>query len=359
MDESFVSNQVRDVTTDESQPAAIDDNSVSNHARDITSEEPQPAVTPESGDEVERIKHEAPPNKPEEPEKQDSVLEITLPRRQLLGLWSSITAAVCFLTITAIYAAQYPLTSGVRFIYSSSSNPIFVLSLLSGLTGLLLGVVIDSTFELVQWLLMLRRKGLIFPTMLALHGGTGLLAQLELAFGRGIPLRSATRGWSIARLAATMLVPVLGVVIMSMHSSSPPRIFTDRHRQCEYSTGLRQESQFNDVSWLGHDDLQCITGEENITCNRSSDTGSDGHVSFRYISGSGHHSGSSPVDPMHLQSNIIYRGCLREDLLHGRCSIHAINAKCHLGHYGDRGHPRQRSARLCLELQRAAREYVI
>jgi hypothetical protein len=135
--------------------------------------------------------------------------------RRLFWPWTSVLCALSSLLITAIYASQYPLASQVQFIYDSSSNTIFILSLLSGISGLLLGATLSSTFELIQWAMLIRTKGLQLLTFLAIHAGTGVFGWVSLIFGRGLPWKSSARSWGAVRLLSSLLVPLLGVLIMS------------------------------------------------------------------------------------------------------------------------------------------------
>lgn len=137
------------------------------------------------------------------------------PTRQLLQAWIVAGLTTILLIMTAVYASQAMVVYRMRFLYSSSSNTIFVLSLLSGLTGFFLAATIAVTFERLQWLLISRRDGFQFTKLLSLHAGTGIPGLLLLATGRGLPLPSTTRLWSAGRLASIILVPVLGILVMS------------------------------------------------------------------------------------------------------------------------------------------------
>lgn len=84
---------------------------------------------------------------------------------------------------------------------------------------MLLGSTIYSTFELVQWVLISRPDGVRLPQYLALQSGTGPLGLLVLALGKGLPARQwpmKPRIMSLLRLIAELVVPVAGVLIMSM-----------------------------------------------------------------------------------------------------------------------------------------------
>jgi len=134
--------------------------------------------------------------------------------RQLLAYTSAVLTTV-FLILTAVYGSQTTAVSHVRFLYNSSSHAIFVLSVLSGLTGLFLGTTIASAFEKVQWVLVSRKDGLQLSKYLSLQAGTGVMGLLILTVGGGHSILSSTRLWSATRLASIILVPAIGVLIMS------------------------------------------------------------------------------------------------------------------------------------------------
>lgn len=135
--------------------------------------------------------------------------------RQLRLAWTSAILTIIFLILTAVYASQVTMTSRMRFLYSSSSNTIFVLSTLSGLTGVSLAGTIAAAFERFQWLLVSRKDGLQLTKFLGLQAGTGVTGLLVLTVGAGHPCMSTTRLWSAVRLVSIVLVPALGILIMS------------------------------------------------------------------------------------------------------------------------------------------------
>jgi hypothetical protein len=134
--------------------------------------------------------------------------------RQLLA-WTSAALTAVFLILTAIYSSHTTAVSHVRFLYSSSSHTIFVLSVLSGLTGLFLAATITSAIEKVQWVLVSRKDGLQLSKYLSLQAGTGVMGLLILTGGVGHSIWSSTRLWSATRLASIILIPALGILIMS------------------------------------------------------------------------------------------------------------------------------------------------
>ena len=137
-------------------------------------------------------------------------------KSRIAGLaWLTAIITTCLLTLTSLYASDVLVASPLRLIYSSSSNTIFVLSVLSSLTGLLLAATIAMTFEQLQWLLISRDGGLRLSLFLSLQPGTGVMGLLTLMAGKGLGLSSSTRFWATVRMAAILLVPISGIVIMS------------------------------------------------------------------------------------------------------------------------------------------------
>lgn len=147
--------------------------------------------------------------------KLDRIASFFSSARRLRLAWSSAILTAIFLILTTLYASQASIATRVHLLYTSSSNTIFVLSALSGLTGVFLAGTIAATFERLQWLLLSRKDGLQFTKFLGLQAGTGVPGLLVLTVGAGQPLMSSTRLWSAARLMSTILVPALGILIMS------------------------------------------------------------------------------------------------------------------------------------------------
>ncbi|KIW67244.1 hypothetical protein PV04_06509 [Phialophora macrospora] len=126
--------------------------------------------------------------------------------------WISAFLTGILLALTAFYALEPDLWES-DFVNSSASNAIFVLRALSEATAFLLAVTISSAFELVQWLLTVRSEGIPVPEYLSLHSSTGLLGLMQLTAGP--KSRASTRLWSALRLFGVVLLPGLGVLIMS------------------------------------------------------------------------------------------------------------------------------------------------
>ncbi|KAF2463340.1 uncharacterized protein BDR25DRAFT_384650 [Lindgomyces ingoldianus] len=61
--------------------------------------------------------------------------------------WIAALLTIGFLILTSVWASDVRVASHLRFLYDSSSNAIFVLSVLSSFTGLFLGATIAATFE--------------------------------------------------------------------------------------------------------------------------------------------------------------------------------------------------------------------
>jgi hypothetical protein len=133
---------------------------------------------------------------------------------QIQMAWLLAVLTLVLLALTTLYAAQASLTSQKHVVFSSRSDAIFVLRALSELTGVMLAATIATTFESVQWLYVAQKGGVRLADYLALQAGTGIMGLLALAVGREVP-NITTRVLSIVRLVSIVLVPVLGVLIMS------------------------------------------------------------------------------------------------------------------------------------------------
>jgi hypothetical protein len=126
--------------------------------------------------------------------------------------WLSAFLTSILLALTALYALKPDLWES-DFVNSSASNAIFVLRALTEATAFLLAVTISSAFEIVQWLLTVRPEGIPVPEYLSLQPSTGILGLMQLTAGR--KSRASTRLWSALRLFGVVLLPGLGVLIMS------------------------------------------------------------------------------------------------------------------------------------------------
>jgi hypothetical protein len=122
------------------------------------------------------------------------------------------------MALTIAYASKDNLFSKIPFVYSSSSNTIFVLVLLAHITGSFLFATLASTLDLILWLLVARDAGVPFANFLALAPGTGFAGLLLLALGWHVGV--SAKFWGILRLVAIMLPSILGVLVMSkLHHS--------------------------------------------------------------------------------------------------------------------------------------------
>lgn len=147
-------------------------------------------------------------------------------RKQPLA-WLSAILTMALLILTIVHSSQTPIKARMHFVYSSSSRNIFILSILSGLTGLFLAATMRVALENVKWMLVSRRGGVRLSRFLALQSGTGVVGLLELALGRHLPFINNTRAWSFLRLVTLLLVPALGILIMSNINTNP--VFNELH----------------------------------------------------------------------------------------------------------------------------------
>ncbi|OAP58486.1 hypothetical protein AYL99_07576 [Fonsecaea erecta] len=133
-------------------------------------------------------------------------------RRGIAIAWVPACFTVILLALTALYAIRPSLWKS-DFINSSPSNAIFVLRALSEVTAFLLAITVASSFELLQWLLTVREGGIPLTEYLCLQEGTGILGLIKLTAEARSSAR--TRLWGGLRLLAVVLLPILGVLIMS------------------------------------------------------------------------------------------------------------------------------------------------
>jgi hypothetical protein len=200
------------------------------------------------------------------------------PARRLLLAWMYALLTLVFIILTAVYASQTTFASRLRFLYTSTSNTIFVLSLLSGITGIFLAGTISATFELLQWLLVARDNGLSFPSFLGLQAGTGITGLIVLSVWRGHSLWTSARIWGVTRLVSIVLVPILGILIMSWCCPQFDFCSSNLGRQCEHKTYIRRPQRYAFYTRLGYEQLQCLTSKERLRHCRPIDTSTASHV---------------------------------------------------------------------------------
>ena len=168
--------------------------------------------------------------------------------------WLSVFLTLILLVLTTLYASQTALVSKGGSISSSRSNAIFVLRALSELTGVMLAATIAGAFERVQWLFVVGDDGTPLTHYLALQAGTGVFGLLVLALGGVVP-RMKTRMWSGLRLVSIVLVPVLGVLIMS--KSPLFRIRVAFSRRDRHASEIQSWSVGNRIPFLTRALISC------------------------------------------------------------------------------------------------------
>lgn len=136
------------------------------------------------------------------------------PLRKMLLSWLLMFFTVVFFILTVYYALRPILGPRASWVGSSPSHAVLVLRILSECAGLFFAATVASSTETLQWMLVSRRKGVNLPTLLGLQPGTGVLGLLSLMVSPKIEFGG--RSWSFGRLCLIAVVPVLGVVIMSM-----------------------------------------------------------------------------------------------------------------------------------------------
>jgi hypothetical protein len=131
-----------------------------------------------------------------------------------------IFLTLILLVLTCLQASGSILTKSFTLVNQSRAYSIFFLRAFSELAGVSLAATISATLERVMWAMICRnsQSRARFVDFLALQQGTTLLGLLSLAAGAAVP-SFKTRLWSILRLIIMILVPGIGILIMSMLSS--------------------------------------------------------------------------------------------------------------------------------------------
>ena len=82
-------------------------------------------------------------------------------------------------------------------------------------TGVFLAGTLDASFERVMWMLISQKGDTQYSTFLSLAHSTGITGLLALVMSKGHSVVAAARLVSIVPLLALLLIPVVGVLIMS------------------------------------------------------------------------------------------------------------------------------------------------
>ena len=140
--------------------------------------------------------------------------------RHLDSSWLLILLTTCLITLTCLQARGSTLTRSIHLANQSRSYSLFVLRAISELTALSLSATISLMLERIKWTLVYRsgRDGMSptrFTDLLALEESTSVLALLRLAGSPAVGWGGA-RVWSLIRLLFVALVPITGILIMSM-----------------------------------------------------------------------------------------------------------------------------------------------
>ena len=141
---------------------------------------------------------------------------ILRPISQLPLTWLGALITVVLFLLTVYYAMTATLGRGAAWLQTSQSRALLLLRVLSEATSIFLTLLIASSLERLQWMLISRKKGLNLPTLFSLEAGTGVLGLLQLLVLKGFGLW--TRSSSLMRLSFKLVVPVLAVLIMSITS---------------------------------------------------------------------------------------------------------------------------------------------
>jgi hypothetical protein len=137
--------------------------------------------------------------------------------------WVLIFLTLSLLVLTCLQARGSVLTRNVTLVNQSRSYSIFFLRIFSELAGISLAATISATLERIKWVMICRNgpSRARFVDFLALQQSTTVLGLLSLATGVAVPFVK-TRVLSMMRLIFMVLVPGIGILIMSMLSFPCP-----------------------------------------------------------------------------------------------------------------------------------------
>lgn len=145
-----------------------------------------------------------------------------------------IFLTLSLLALTCLQASGSVLTRNITLVNQSRGYSIFILRTFSELASVSLSATISSTLERIKWAMIFREgcSSARFVDFLALQDGTTVLGLLSLAAGAAVP-SFMTRVWSTIRLIGMLLVPGIGILIMStLHSFGSQRsVIAAKYRQ--------------------------------------------------------------------------------------------------------------------------------
>jgi hypothetical protein len=133
------------------------------------------------------------------------------------GGWMLMLLTIALVILTCLQARGSILTRNIETVNQSRSYSLLILRTVSELAGLSLSATVSSTLERIKWALVCRkhqdsRTG--FVDFLVLDAGTGVWSLLSLLMRR-TSTTVRTRFYSAARLLFMVVVPLVGILIMS------------------------------------------------------------------------------------------------------------------------------------------------
>lgn len=149
--------------------------------------------------------------------------------------WLLILLTTVLILLTALQANGSVLTKNIPLVSHSGSYSIFFLRVISELAGLSLAATLAVTLEQVKWAIVTIGSGgelteasraARLVEFLALDIGTTIPGLLRLLVSPSISSLKA-RLWSLGRLITMIVVPVTGVLIMSMSQPLCKALDTD------------------------------------------------------------------------------------------------------------------------------------
>lgn len=133
--------------------------------------------------------------------------------------WTTLILAMVAYVLTSLYAWYPQSISRNETFGGSPSRALRVLTVLSTLANYILAATVSQSFDLMWGMLLARKKALSLLSGLALQPGTGLDGHLEIIFNKQ-KLGVKPRAWSLLKILSMTIIPILGIVILSMFSFS-------------------------------------------------------------------------------------------------------------------------------------------
>ncbi|KAE8445397.1 hypothetical protein EG329_013410 [Mollisiaceae sp. DMI_Dod_QoI] len=135
--------------------------------------------------------------------------------------WATLFLAVSSYILTIVYIWHSNLVCRHTIFGHSPASALATANVLSWTANMLLSASIGQSLDLMRAMLIARERGHFFLDNLPLQSGTGIDGLLEIFWNWNRFGRHQPGAWSIFRLMTMVIVPVLGIVVLSNVEAIP------------------------------------------------------------------------------------------------------------------------------------------